>query len=406
LEGAFKVIAEKGRGVLFYLLQEGRGTGYIPKARDRMIVQATADKVSTFQAYKLMGLKKDYRDYRNIRDICELLNITQATWIILTNNPDKVAAMRDHLGLRVQGHEALEFDPGPFNLSYLQSKAESGHILDLPSRATGIASALPPQPVQLFKPFALPQAQRFVYGASYYLPVKPVNDEILLDAASFARLFPTGSVSGVQGVVGMRHLSHNRYMVKIDESSILSRRKTNPEDPIAVLVNTPYWFRVHVYYDIVTGLDHVVLTHGDPSANTPIVRVHSESLFNRFPLKDVSQRDKYMEAVHRIVEHGTGILVLLYNDGRGAGFGAHALDKMLTESHAASDTNVAYTMMGVNYDSRDYDSTFALLRHHVQPHNRVQMLVHGPGSLIAKPELAAALQRSKVEVTGWHFMKQ
>ena len=37
LEGAFKVIAEKGDGILFYLMQEGRGVGYVGKARDRML---------------------------------------------------------------------------------------------------------------------------------------------------------------------------------------------------------------------------------------------------------------------------------------------------------------------------------------------------------------------------------
>jgi 3,4-dihydroxy 2-butanone 4-phosphate synthase/GTP cyclohydrolase II len=409
LEGAFKVISEKGHGVLWYLLQEGRGTGYVPKARDRMLVQASADKLSTFQAYKLMGLKKDYRDYRNIRDICHLLDITAARWVILTNNPDKVAAMRE-LGLHVAAHEALEFDPGPFNLSYLQSKAESGHILDLPARATGIASALPPEPVKLFKPYALPDAQRFVYSASYYLPVKPVNEEILLDENTFAQLFPNGPTSitsgSISGVVGVRALSNGRYMVKVDEEAIMQRRHADPADPLTNIVSTPYWFRVHVYYDMVTGLDHVILTHGDPSKDVPIVRVHSESLFNRFPLCDVSQRDKYKAAVQRIVEHGTGIVVLLYNDGRGAGFGAHALDKMLQESHLVARTDDAYSLMGVTYDSRDYDATFALLRHHVKPHMCVQMLSHEPNSIVVKPELVAAIHRSGINVTGWQFIKE
>ena len=56
LEGALKVIAEKGNGILFYMMQEGRGVGYVGKARDRMLVQASLDQVSTFQAYAAMGL--------------------------------------------------------------------------------------------------------------------------------------------------------------------------------------------------------------------------------------------------------------------------------------------------------------------------------------------------------------
>ena len=51
LEGAFQVIAEKGSGIIFYLMQEGRGVGYVGKSRDRMMVQASLDQLSTFQAY-------------------------------------------------------------------------------------------------------------------------------------------------------------------------------------------------------------------------------------------------------------------------------------------------------------------------------------------------------------------
>ena len=72
LEGAFKVIAEKGRGILFYLMQEGRGVGYVGKSRDRMLVQASLDQLSTFEAYAAMGLKKDHRNYESISHICHL----------------------------------------------------------------------------------------------------------------------------------------------------------------------------------------------------------------------------------------------------------------------------------------------------------------------------------------------
>src|SRR5690606_37253995 len=99
LEGAFKVIAEKGNGILFYLMQEGRGVGYIGKSRDRMLVQASLDQLSTFQAYASMGLKKDHRSYDNIAHICHLLGI-KASFVVLTNNPDKVEALKS-LGLNV-----------------------------------------------------------------------------------------------------------------------------------------------------------------------------------------------------------------------------------------------------------------------------------------------------------------
>jgi 3,4-dihydroxy 2-butanone 4-phosphate synthase / GTP cyclohydrolase II len=42
LNGALEVIASKPCGVLFYLIQEGRGCGYVGKSRDRQLVQVGA----------------------------------------------------------------------------------------------------------------------------------------------------------------------------------------------------------------------------------------------------------------------------------------------------------------------------------------------------------------------------
>jgi len=41
LDAALAHVARAGRGVVFYLMQEGRGAGFTAKARDRMIVQAS-----------------------------------------------------------------------------------------------------------------------------------------------------------------------------------------------------------------------------------------------------------------------------------------------------------------------------------------------------------------------------
>ena len=61
LDGALAEIGRVGRGVLFYLMQEGRGAGLSAKARDRMIVQASRHRLTTFDAYAEMGLPPDLR---------------------------------------------------------------------------------------------------------------------------------------------------------------------------------------------------------------------------------------------------------------------------------------------------------------------------------------------------------
>ena len=406
LEGAFKVIAEKGNGVLFYLLQEGRGVGYVGKARDRMLVQASLDQISTFAAYAAMGLEKDHRNYENISHICYLLGIN-ASWIVLTNNPDKVQALRDQ-GLHVAGTEALEFEPSPFNLADLTSKAAGGHILKRPTETT-VKRALPPEPVKPFRPHALPGARRFIYSASYFLPMKPVDNYILLSEVQFRELFGKDQIdrymAGADPLVrGYRVIRDNRFFVKINPDALRAHRKEQPDDPILDLLTTPYWFRVHVYYDIVTSQDFVVLTHGHPRIyDIPVVRLHSESLFNRFPLRDVPNRDKMKDAVKHIVNYGVGAMLLVYNDGRGAGFGAYAADRMMTESNQALSSDEAYRKLAIDYDSRDYEAAFILLKHHVR-NEKIQMVMNSPGSLVKKPEYAESLHRQKFDVEKWIFL--
>ncbi|MBP8256412.1 MAG: GTP cyclohydrolase [Opitutaceae bacterium] len=406
LEGAFQVIARKGKGILFYLLQEGRGVGYIGKARDRMLVQASLDQLSTFAAYHAMGLEKDHRNYDNISQICYLLGIT-ASWIVLTNNPDKVAALKSQ-GLVVAGTEPLEFEPSPFNLAYLTSKAAGGHILKRPS-ATTVKRALPPEPVIPFKPHALPEARRFIYSASYFLPMKPVDNDVLLTEAQFTALFQKKTIdrymSGPQPLVrGYQLIRDNRFFVKIDVENLTAFRRDNAGDPIVDLLTTPYWFRVHVYYDIVTSQDIVVLTHGQAKpADIPVVRLQSESLFNRFPLRSVDNRDKYKASVKHIVTYGVGAIQLIHNDGRGAGFGAHAIDLMMAETAEVASSDEAYRKLGVDYDSRDYDAALRLLRHHI-PNEKIQMIMNSPGSLVKKPEYAQALNVQRLDVEKWIFL--
>ncbi len=407
LEGALEVIVKRGHGILFYLMQEGRGVGYVAKARDRMVVQASQDQISTFQAYAAMGLRKDYRDYEDVMHAATLLGLKKAKFVLLTNNPDKTNAMKAQ-GLRVVRAEPLEFEPSPFNLAYLASKAVSGHVLDRPSK-TDVKSMQPPEPVEPFAPHAFSEAQRFVYTASYFLPVKPVNSEILLTEPQFKEhkadierqmLGPTPLVKDCYLI------RDNRFIVEIDYERFLRFRKERPSDPLVPLLTTPYWFKVHVYYDIVTSQEFVVLTYGKPKIyDLPVIRLQSESLFNRFPLTNKDNRDKFKHSVREIVHYGVGAICLLYFDGRGAGFGAHATDRMLTERGVALSSDEAYRKLGVSYDSRDYDACFTLLKHHI-PSGKVQMIMNSPSSLVKKTEYASALNRHKIEVEKWIFLDE
>ncbi len=409
LEGAIQKIAETGKGVLFYLLQEGRGVGYTAKARDRMLVQASQDTVSTFDAYRMLGLRKDYRQYRNIRDICTILSLMKADWVVLTNNPDKVEALQG-LGLNVARSESLEYEPQPYNLAYLKSKAESGHELKNPKVST-LESVQTPELVVPFKPRAIENARRFVYMARYYLPIRPVDDNIVVTPGDYQQVFPQNGIDDMlddpeSGILSAENLRNNRLLIEIDRAVLDARRLRNPEDPVCRLLYMPYWFKAHVYFDIVSGNDFVVLTHGTMKIDDyPVVRIQSESIMNRFPLQNTDNRVKYIRTLEEIIDYGSGAIILNYHDGRGAGFGAFATDRMMMQEGSSANSKESYQKLGVGYDERDYDGLFIVLKEHL-PSNRIQMVMNSPTSLVTKPEYAEALNRHALEVENWIFLDE
>ncbi len=406
LEGAMAKIAAEGVGVLFYLLQEGRGVGYAAKARDRMLVQASGDTLSTFAAYELLGLRKDYRQYRNVGDIVRILGL-RARWVLLTNNPDKAEAMRRQ-GLEVERTESLEYEPGPFNLFYLRSKADSGHALKRP-QGSPLRSVQPPEPVVPFKPRILENARRFIHMADYFLPIRPIDDEVLVSEREIRDLFPEGPIAGhLQDrggvVLGHRALRGNRLLVRVDFKRLADLAREQPAHPLTSLLYRPYWFRVHVYYDIVSGHDVVILTHGrTESYDVPVVRIQSESIFDRFPIIADDNKAKYREAVRHIVAHGVGVIALVYQDGRGAGFGAMAMDRMMLEQGQSYSSAESYAKLGIGFDQRDYDGIFAVLKLHL-PGARIRMIMNSPNSLVSKIEYAASIVRNGLDVVDWIFL--
>ena len=178
LDGALATMARAGDGVLFYLMQEGRGAGLTAKARDRMIVQASGNRVTTFEAYAKMGLPPDLRRYDVIAPMSKLLGIA-APLRLLTNNPDKAAAVAKVLAeeqIEVGRTEPIHGPISAFNSDYLSAKHESGHLLNHPSR---IDAVLPPERVRNLPPMVVPGASHLIRTGAYSLPVAlPVPDAV------------------------------------------------------------------------------------------------------------------------------------------------------------------------------------------------------------------------------------
>ncbi len=123
LRGAIKRMAENGAGVLLYLAQEGRGIGLVNKLRAYRLQDRGLD---TLDANRALGWGADERTFLVAATMLEELGLREVR--LLTNNPDKVAALAA-CGLAVH-REQHAFAPNGVNDRYLATKAERfGHLL-------------------------------------------------------------------------------------------------------------------------------------------------------------------------------------------------------------------------------------------------------------------------------------
>lgn len=124
LQSAMHRIAVEGRGLIFYLRQEGRGIGLLNKIRAYKLQDKGAD---TVEANEQLGFGADMRDYSILNAMLEHLGITKIK--LMTNNPRKVKALQE-LGVDVVERLSLEPGRNPHNAKYLATKkGKLGHLL-------------------------------------------------------------------------------------------------------------------------------------------------------------------------------------------------------------------------------------------------------------------------------------
>jgi GTP cyclohydrolase II len=124
LRGAILEIARTGSGVLLYLAQEGRGIGLVNKLR---AYQLQDEGYDTVDANEQLGFDADERVYLPAAEMLRLLGFPRIR--LLTNNPDKVAALT-RFGIGVVERVPHIFPANGHNERYLRTKAtRSGHLL-------------------------------------------------------------------------------------------------------------------------------------------------------------------------------------------------------------------------------------------------------------------------------------
>lgn len=117
---------DRAGGYLLYLRQEGRGIGLYPKVDAYLLQDSGFD---TYQANVALGYGADDRDYTPAAQMLLALGLRDVS--LLSNNPEKARQLGE-LGVTVSSRVSTRVHLDPANARYLATKADQGHMLDLP----------------------------------------------------------------------------------------------------------------------------------------------------------------------------------------------------------------------------------------------------------------------------------
>jgi len=124
LHRSMEIIEKEGKGVIVYMMQEGRGIGLVNKIAAYKLQDEGLD---TIDANLHLGFKADERDYGVGAQILRNLGVTKMR--LLTNNPVKRVGL-EGFGLEVKEIVPIEIAPNKYNNKYLKTKRDRmGHHL-------------------------------------------------------------------------------------------------------------------------------------------------------------------------------------------------------------------------------------------------------------------------------------
>ncbi len=125
LHAALRTVGERGRGIVLYLRQEGRGIGL----RNKLLAYRLQEHgLDTVEANAKLGFKADERDYGIGAQILHHLGVRKMA--LMTNNPKKLQALPG-FGLEVTERVALEIEATAESERYLRTKRDKlGHMLE------------------------------------------------------------------------------------------------------------------------------------------------------------------------------------------------------------------------------------------------------------------------------------
>lgn len=126
LHHAMQMVDKEEKGLVLYMIQEGRGIGIVNKLK---AYNLQAQGCDTVQANLELGFKADERDYGVGAQILRDLNATKIR--LITNNPAKRIGLSGH-GIEIVSTEPIIIPPNEKNFTYLKTKQDKmGHDLHI-----------------------------------------------------------------------------------------------------------------------------------------------------------------------------------------------------------------------------------------------------------------------------------
>ena len=122
LHNAMKMVEKEGKGLILYMMQEGRGIGLLNKLKAYKLQEEGMD---TVEANLALGFRADERDFGIGAQILRDQNVTKIR--LITNNAKKRVAL-DGYGIEIVDSVPIEIIPNKHNESYLKTKRDKmGH---------------------------------------------------------------------------------------------------------------------------------------------------------------------------------------------------------------------------------------------------------------------------------------